>query len=805
MSLRKSILFLFAIIQTTYVFSQRQPTPQQMMARLNTATEDDKFDAAQQLMEQKQWMHALLIWKNMLEKNPEQANYNYLAGVCQINLNLGKKDALPYLEKALKNISKAYDPFDFMEDRAPLETYFHLGKAYHLNYQFDKAIEYYTKFKTDGPKKHYLITTGEVDHQINISNNAKEYIANTKENDYRIYNIGGVINSEFSDFSPVVSLGEDILFFTSRRMRKDSLNADYLVPDDGKLYEDIYFSIKGTNDSWSDPHLVNISKEDENEATISVSADGTRLFVYHDDEGDGNIYETFLEDTAFSELNSIKEINTTAWETHCTMTPDGNTIYFVSDRDGGMGGRDIYRITKLPNGKWSDPMNVGAPINSKYDEEAPFIHADGVSLYFSSNNDKSMGGFDIYVSQLNEENKFIEPVNMGHPLNTVDDDVFFILNASGKRGYYSSAIEGGFGEKDIYVVEFNVVYVEPVAVLKGFIHPKKGEPLPDNILIYVTDLTEGDDPKEYRPNSLTNSYVLDLKPCHEYQIDYQRDGETFHEFTTQVPCEAGIGNINHEIYIDPIYLDPDQAVVVEEKSKQWHIISKGKLPTGDLNVKMMDANGNEFFNDPVRDGYFKYRELPDGKTPLFMLTAGDKPLCDELEIELVDENNKVVGKTIRDERCRYIYDKVIVPIDTPLVDTPLVDTPIIAIHAEPTSYEQYYTYNKKDIKKADKAFQKFINEVELLIKANGKVDMVFESSASKVPTTTYKTNENLTLKRAEDAKTRVFEALKAKKVDTSKVNIVAYSTLVQGPEYNDDWKTNKETYEKYQYIKINAK
>lgn len=552
---KKTLLFLLVFIQASVLFSQRNLTPQQLADRMNTVNDGDKFDAGQQLMEQKQWMHALFIWKNMLEKNQNQANYNYLTGVCQLNLNLGKKDALPFLEKALKNVSKNYDPFDYLEDRAPLDLYFYLGKAYHYNYQFDKAIDCYNKFKTGGPKKHFLITTGEVDHQINISNNAKKEIANTKENDYKIYNIGGTINSEFSDFSPVVTLGENILFFTSRRMRKDSSNADFLVPDDGKLYEDIYFSLKDVNENWSEPHLVNISKEDENEATISVSADGTRLFVYHDDTGDGNVYESVLEDTVFSELTSIKEINTLSWETHTTLTPDGNTMYFVSDREGGFGGRDIYRITKLPNGKWSEPFNIGTPINSKYDEDAPFISVDGISLYFSSNNDKSMGGFDIYLSQLNEENKFSEPENLGYPLNTVDDDVFFILNASGKRGYYSSAIEGGFGEKDIYVVEFDLVYIQPVAVLKGFIHPKKGESLPDNILIFVTDLTEGGDPKEYRPNALANSYVLDLQPCHEYYIDYRLDGETFHEFTTQVPCEAGIENINHEIYIDPIYLD----------------------------------------------------------------------------------------------------------------------------------------------------------------------------------------------------------------------------------------------------------
>lgn len=795
MFLKKEFLFiLLFFVSVNNSFSQRKPTPQQLEERMKDASQEDKFDAAKQLMEQKQWVHALVIWKNLISLYPDNANYNYLAGVCQLNMNLDKKDALPYLLKALPGISKTYDPFYFDETKASLETYFYLGKAYHLNYEFDKAIEYYNKFKSDGPKKHFLIADGEVDHQIKISNNAKVYMAESHEGEYKIYNIGGIINSEFSDFSPVVSLGEDILFFTSRRLRVDSANIDYLVPDDGKYFEDIYFSLAKGKDNfgkiiWSEPHLVGISNPDGNEATISASADGSQLFVYQDDNGDGNIYSTILEDTIFTELNKFIDVCSPAWETHLTMTPDGNTIYFVSDREGGLGGRDIYRLKKLPNGQWSKPMNLGAPINSKYDEDAPFIHADGVSLYFSANNDKSMGGFDIYLSQIDDDGKFSEPVNMGYPLNTVDDDVFFILNASGKRGYYSSAIAGGYGEKDIYVVEFDVVQVEPIAVLKGYIRPKKGEPFPDNILIYVTDLTEGGDPRVFKANALTESYILDLKPCHEYLIDYQRDEQTFYEFTTQVPCDAGIGNINHEIYIDPIYLDPEEAVVVEEKSRQWHIITTGQLPVGELTVSTIDENGKELFNDPVRDGYFKYREIPEGGKTLFLIKANDKPLCDELEIELISEDLKVIGKTVRDKNCKYIYQK----------------DPVIISESKPTKFEKFYNYNQKDINKSNKEFKKFIDEVMDIIKARGKVDMTFESSASKVPTTTFVTNENLTLKRANDAKDRVMEALKSKGVDTKKVNIVAYSTLVQGPEFNDDWIENKETYEKFQYIKINAK
>src|SRR6185369_11165079 len=140
------------------------------------------------------------------------------------------------------------------------------------------------------------------------------------------------------------------------------------------------------------------------------------------------------------------------WESHACLTNDGNTIYFVSDRPGGFGGRDIYRCVKLPNGAWSKALNVGPVINTEYDEDGGFMHPDGKTFFFASKGHKTMGGFDIMFSILDEDNKFTEPFNLWHPINTPDDDVFYTTSHDGKRAYFSSAKEGGYGEKDIYMI-----------------------------------------------------------------------------------------------------------------------------------------------------------------------------------------------------------------------------------------------------------------------------------------------------------------------------------------------------------------
>ena len=134
--------------------------------------------------------------------------------------------------------------------------------------------------------------------------------------------------------------------------------------------------------------------------------------------------------------------------------PDNNTIFFSSDRPGGYGGKDIYFMKKLSNGKWGTPFNLGPIINTPYNEDAPFVHPLNNTLFFSSEGHKNMGGFDIFKSNFSEEGNFTEPENLGCPINTSDDDIFFVLNKDGTVGYFSSEREGGFGSQDIYKASF---------------------------------------------------------------------------------------------------------------------------------------------------------------------------------------------------------------------------------------------------------------------------------------------------------------------------------------------------------------
>ena len=182
------------------------------------------------------------------------------------------------------------------------------------------------------------------------------------------------------------------------------------------------------------------------------------LFRSYKNDKEGSIYYSKLDGDQWSygymlgtDPGDITDINTQYHEPSACLSPDGNTLYFVSDRPGGFGGEDIYRCVKLPTGRWSKATNLGPTINTEYDEDAPFMHPDGVTLFFSSNGHKTMGGFDIFFS-VKSDSGWYPPQNMGYPINTTDDDVFYVMSSDGKRAYFSSVRPEGLGEQDIYMV-----------------------------------------------------------------------------------------------------------------------------------------------------------------------------------------------------------------------------------------------------------------------------------------------------------------------------------------------------------------
>jgi outer membrane protein OmpA-like peptidoglycan-associated protein len=273
---------------------------------------------------------------------------------------------------------------------------------------------------------------------------------------------------------------ETELIFTTRR-RDGNLNEN--VADDNKPYEDIFTSTK-SGSAWSRAqnigNVVNIKFSDSG---LALSADGNTLFIYKD-EGNGDIYFSERKNGVWTAPEALPGIiNSSYREASISITKDEDVLYFASERPGGFGGSDIYSCTKDSKGEWSKVRNLGPGINTELDEDGPFIDNEGKTLYFSSTGRKGMGGYDIYKSTLKnfDKNEWGEPENLGFPINTPDDDIYYVTTKDGKRSYYASVREDGMGYTDIYMItvpeekkkEPEPVKTEPEPVKE---EPKKEEP-----------------------------------------------------------------------------------------------------------------------------------------------------------------------------------------------------------------------------------------------------------------------------------------------------------------------------------------
>ncbi len=648
------LLLVFSLLISICAVSQNpNPTvdPAQLEENLQNASFREKFEAATSLMDDQLYELSLPIWENLIEEQPDNANLHYKYGYCLLRSNERRKEALPHLRFAKDAIVKNYNPFDFMEKGVPVETEFHLGRAYHHNYELDSAIMAFESFSGKIKKGKHILSPY-IDLYIKQCNNAKMEIAN-KKTDYKITHLNSFINGHFDEYSPVITLDESALFFTSRRVRKDSSNAQIFSAENGKHFEDVYVSYKDpVTDDWGEAELLgSVSSPRANEATISVSADGMLLFIYKNED----IYISQYDGEEYGRIEymgkeSTTDINSDAWETHAALSADGNTLYFVSDREGGLGGRDIYRVVRLPNGEWSKALNIGPPINTPFDEDGPFFHPDGVTLFFSSNGEGSMGGFDIFFTKMQDDGTWSVPLNMGYPLNSVDDDVFFVTNAKGTMGYFASAKEdGGSGGEDIYTLEIDIPRSDPIAILKGYYVPEPGEPIPPNSYVLVTNLTEGGDPQNYTVRKRDGGYVMTLKPCNEYLVEYYADNEKVDEKQFEVPCE-GAGY--HE-FGGPLQLGPVQM----ESPYHWQLMRNGEKVTDEgINANYMNKFGDVLYTEDISaDGSFKFHKVDK---EIFQLNMKNPKDCDKIDIVLMDDKGTEIRRMDGSKRdCIFGIDK----------------------------------------------------------------------------------------------------------------------------------------------------
>ncbi len=494
------------------------------------------------------YAEALPIFLDLYKKDSTNLNLAFKIGVCYQNTRRYKFKALPYFGEASKSVTDNYNENSLKEKCAPEISLQYLGDAYHLDYQFDKAIVAYNLFINTLNKSRNAdnLLIIETEHKIKMCNTAKTLVA--KPINIKIENLGSNINSSYADYSPVLSADQNVMFFTSRRQSASEAIKD----EDGNFMEDIYRSTR-TKSGWSPAENIGSPiNTNGHEAIVGISPDGQNLLIYKDDLGDGNIYSTTVKGdkwTAPVKLND--QINSKYWESSACFSADGNKMYFTSNRPGGYGGRDLYSISKTPKGDWANALNLGPAINTQYDEDGAFIHHDGVSLSFSSNSHNTMGGFDIFTSKLSGNNTWTEPENVGYPINTTDDDIFYVISPDGLKAYYSSFRIGGLGEKDNFVATFLEGKEVPLTLMIGIVNDNLGKPVEDVEIIVTDNLTE-EIVGIYRPNSLTGKYIFILTPGKNYNITYQAEGHLFYSENKEISLETNYYEIYKPIILEPI-------------------------------------------------------------------------------------------------------------------------------------------------------------------------------------------------------------------------------------------------------------
>ncbi len=515
------------------------------------AQDKKKYEQAEILFNNNEYTQALPLLISLDSAQTDNNNLNFQIGVCYLNSALHQDMAVSYLTKASKDISDKYTQASYKEKHAPSDAVMYLAKAYHVTYKFDTAIAYYKKFKSMIDTVSDKETTNEVNRSIQMCLTGKELVANPVK--MEVMSLGDSINSPFADYSPVVTADESQIFFTSRRPTNSSAPVDYT----GQYFENIYMANKvGTQ--WGHAYNIGapINVAGQHAATVGISPDGQTILIYKDDNGDGNIYTTHLNGTEWSTPEKLDDnVDSKYWEPSASISADGQQLYFTSNRPGGFGGRDIYMSRLLPNGQWGKALNLGPKINTEFEEDAPFIHPDGKTLYFSSTGHNTMGGFDIFYSTLDSNGQWSTPVNIGYPVNTPNDDIFFFPTTDGKGAYYSSFKEGGLGEKDIYRINFPGNKGEALTVYRGTIISNvdsTSPSIPQNVEIVVTDNVTGEQVGVYHPNSATGKFLFILPSGKNYNITYQADGYLFHSENMDVRDSTAYQVIDQAINMRPL-------------------------------------------------------------------------------------------------------------------------------------------------------------------------------------------------------------------------------------------------------------
>ena len=488
---------------------------------ISQAQSKDSLQIAEDLINNENFEQAIDFYKNFIILDPKNPELYFKLGFCYLNTD-GKRDsAINFFLKSLQllNTSRRYKAKVNSQ-----EVKFYLARAYRVNYMFDSAIVLLSQLRAKVKNRQFQKI---IKDELVKAETSYELMQNPLN--IEVENLGCFVNSPYTEHSPVVTADDRELYFTSRR----KLNSKSKLLYDGEYDENIYVAYRDSLGQWKNVQPLNEINTPSHEATISISHDGTKLFIYRD-EDNGSIYVSEYKNEKWTTPRKLgPNINTPYRETHASLSVDGKTLFFTSDRPGGYGGLDIY-ISKLQrDGTWGPAKNLGSTINTSKDEEGPFIFYDNKTLFFSSKGHYTMGGYDIFRSILTGFGTWTKPENIGYPINSIEDDVYYFPTADNKRAYFSSRKRKSYGKGDIYVMEIREAARSPITIYTAKLFSCSGEI--SSVDITYEDIATGD---YYIVTPKANRFIIVGHKGHLYKLTVESEGKIIYEKQFFIPKDA---------------------------------------------------------------------------------------------------------------------------------------------------------------------------------------------------------------------------------------------------------------------------
>jgi hypothetical protein len=539
------------------------------------------------------------------------ANYNikYKIGNCYLNISGEKEKSIPFLRDAVKSASYESKTASFNEKRAPLDAYFSLAKAYLINDQLDKALatlETFNKLARETSSKGGMKNLDFINQQILACKNAIQF----KENPviFSKKSMGSDFSQGSINDNPAVSFDGNTLVYTERRGIVNAI-----------------FCSKKERGKWQTPIEITAAlNAGEDCSSCSLNRDGTELFLYKTDNYDGAIYSSKYVNGAWTPIKKLnKNINTKFYESHASISSDGKKLYFTSNREGGQGNLDIYVSERDANGDWGPAVNLGAAVNTPFNEDNPFITENDSLLYFSSEGHSSMGGFDNFKSQ-KIASAWKTPVNIGYPINTTDDDKFFQPLNNGKNAYYSMTTD--YKKKEIFYLGMGSTDVNQLFEIKGkFSLQDTTVTFDENYAIHLINSTSGDTLDVGFPNKYTGLYSFTVAPG-KFKLYYKGIGYITQVIDTAIRSDNATPALNIDVSLvrdkNAKRPGPASLKIVYEKIDLSQIPTVAAVDTsmliknlnvsdvGDVNIKDSDVLYYTVqvmaLHNPVDITYFKY-------------------------------------------------------------------------------------------------------------------------------------------------------------------------------------------------------